>query len=63
MRLREFFVGNAPSVRAFERRNETIGVNPAASVKAEHLLVNVGFEMERGITTTIHDDRRFNQRT
>jgi hypothetical protein len=46
MRLRKRLVRHAPTIGAFERRDEPISVFPLAGVEAEHLFVNVGFEME-----------------
>ena len=46
VRLREFFIRHATTVRAFEDFHESSTVVVAAFVEAEHLLVNVGFQME-----------------
>ena len=46
MLLYEFFMRHATTVRAFEHFDETATVVVAATVEAEHLLVNVCFQVK-----------------
>ena len=61
-RLREFFIRHATTVRAFEDFHESSTVVAAPFVKAKHLLVNVGFQMESARSDIRAVERAFQAR-